>query len=91
MCGDCTFYQPPARDYHNLPRYSLSDMAASKRLQQISFPIESGICEIDRSLDFELRDSQVIEIFELLLDRYAFVVPLGNAFLYQRQPGVDCL
>lgn len=75
MCGDCTFFKPPARDYNNLPRYLLSDMAASERLQQISFPIESGICEIDRSLGFELRDAQVIEIFELLLDRYAFDDP----------------
>ena len=75
LCGDCTFFKPPARDYNNLPRYSLSDMADSERLQQISFPIERGICEIDQSLGFEMRDAQVIEIFELFLDRYAFDDP----------------
>lgn len=72
MCGDCTFYKPPARDYDNLPRYSTAEMEDSERLDQISFPIESAVCLLDRNLGFELSDAQAIEILEVLLDLYAF-------------------
>ena len=93
-CGDCTFYKPPARDYDSLPRCSTADMEASDRLLQIAYPIEGGLCALDRSLDFGLNDAQAIEIIELLLDLYAFddslesladrIQPLGCESLLKR-------
>jgi hypothetical protein len=47
-------------------------MRDSDDLQKISFPAEAAVCSLDRELDFRLQDDQAIEIFEVLLDIYAF-------------------
>ncbi|MFB3905371.1 MAG: hypothetical protein ACE15E_18135 [Acidobacteriota bacterium] len=71
-CGTCAFYQPPQRNYSDLPRYSTAEMEDSEHLQEIAFPIESAVCSLDRTCGFKLTDAEAIEIFELLLDLYAF-------------------
>jgi hypothetical protein len=47
-------------------------MQASNDLLMIAYPIESGVCAIDRERQLALRDADAIAIFELLLDRWAF-------------------
>jgi hypothetical protein len=47
-------------------------MADSAELQRISFPVEAAVCSLDREREFEMTDAQAIEVFEVLLDRYAF-------------------
>jgi hypothetical protein len=47
-------------------------MEGSTLLQEISFPIEAGVCRLDRERRFAMTDAQAIAIFELLLDLYAF-------------------
>jgi hypothetical protein len=47
-------------------------MQASADLQKIAFPVEAAVCTLDRERRFELQDVQVVEIFEILLDIYAF-------------------
>jgi len=47
-------------------------MEASAQLQKIAFPVEAAVCTLDRELQFQLQDAQAIEIFEVLLDIYAF-------------------
>jgi hypothetical protein len=71
-CHGCGFYKAPVRRYGDLPRYSTQQMADSTELQGISFPVEAGVCLLDRERQFALRDTQAIAIFELLLDLYAF-------------------
>ncbi|MFH1176977.1 MAG: hypothetical protein V1750_06180 [Acidobacteriota bacterium] len=39
---------------------------------EISFPIEAAVCSLDRERQFALQDAQAIEVFEVLLDLYAF-------------------
>jgi hypothetical protein len=55
-----------------LPRYSTQQMEDSTELQGISFPVEAGVCLLDRERQFALQDAQAIAIFEILLDLYAF-------------------
>ena len=47
-------------------------MEASADLQKIAFPVEAAVCTLDREHQFKLQDAQAIEIFEVLLDIYAF-------------------
>lgn len=71
-CQGCAFYQDPVRRYRDLPRYSAGDLEASDDLLMIAYPVESGICAIDRERGLSMRDTEAIAIFELLLDRWAF-------------------
>ena len=71
-CCGCAFYKAPQRRYGDLPRYSTQEMEDSTELQEISFPVEAGVCLLDRERQFALQDTQAIAIFELLLDLYAF-------------------
>lgn len=71
-CDGCAFFKPPLRRYDGLPRYSAADMEASIDLQKTSFPVEAAVCSLDRDRGFTMRDAQAIEIFEILLDLYAF-------------------
>jgi hypothetical protein len=47
-------------------------MEDSAQLQKIAFPVEAAVCTLDRERQFKLQDAQAIEIFEMLLDIYAF-------------------
>lgn len=71
-CLGCTYFKAPIRKYDPLPRFSTAEMEASEHLQEISFPIEAAVCSFDRQRNYELQDIQAIEIFEVLLDLYAF-------------------
>jgi hypothetical protein len=71
-CAGCSFYKAPERRYDGLPRYSPREMDQSTELQEISFPIEAGLCSLDRERHFTMQDAQAIAVFELLLDLYAF-------------------
>ena len=63
-------------------------MEDSTELQDISFPVEAGVCRLDRDRQFGMQDAQAIAIFELLLDLYAF----GDAreTLAPRIAALDC-
>jgi hypothetical protein len=47
-------------------------MADSDHLQKIAYPIEAEVCSWDRDRRFHLKDADVIEVFEVLLDLYGF-------------------
>ncbi|HEY3354084.1 MAG TPA: hypothetical protein VGQ83_12600 [Polyangia bacterium] len=53
-CAGCSWYQPPVRSYDPLPRFSTQEVADSEHLQRISFPVEAGLCSLDRARDFAL-------------------------------------
>lgn len=71
-CHGCAFFKAPVRRYNTLPRYSTQEMVDTTYLQQIAFPVEAAVCSLDRNRQFVLHDAQAIEIFEVLLDHYAF-------------------
>jgi len=87
-CHGCSYFKAPERRYGDLPRYSTQEMEDSTELQDISFPIEAGVCRLDRDRQFGMQDAQAIAIFELLLDLYAF----GDAreTLAPRIAALDC-
>ena len=87
-CHGCGHFKAPERRYGDLPRYSTQEMEDSTKLQDISFPIEAGVCRLDRDRQFGMHDAQAIAIFELLLDLYAF----GDAreTLASRIAALDC-
>jgi hypothetical protein len=47
-------------------------MEDSTELQEMSFPVEAGVCLLDRERQFAMRDAEAITVFEILLDIYAF-------------------
>lgn len=71
-CAGCAFFKTPERRYDGLPRYSTQEIEHSLDLQEIAFPVEAAVCSLDRERHFALRDAQAIEVFEVLLDLYAF-------------------
>jgi hypothetical protein len=71
VCDGCSYYQSPVRRYDDLPRFSTHDMQ-DPALQDLALPIEAAVCSLDRERGFRLTDAQAIQIFELLLDVYAF-------------------
>jgi hypothetical protein len=71
-CHGCAFFKAPVRRYDALPRCSTQEMEDSEHLQKIAFPVEAAVCTLDRERQFGLQDAQAIEIFEILLDIYAF-------------------
>ncbi len=87
-CHGCSYFKAPERRYGDLPRYSTQEMENSTELQDISFPVEAGVCRLDRDRQFGMQDTQAIAIFELLLDLYAF----GDAreTLAPRIAALDC-
>jgi hypothetical protein len=72
VCHGCAYFKAPERRYCDLPRYSPREMEDSTELQEISFPVEAGVCLLDREQQFGMLDAHAISIFELLLDLYAF-------------------
>jgi len=61
-CEECRFYQPPRRDYNNLPRFSTADMSTSPVLQRLSLPVERALCALDQARAHEMRDAQAVEV-----------------------------
>jgi hypothetical protein len=88
-CAGCEFYRPPVRNYGALPRRSTHDVSESEGLQGISFSVEAAVCRLDDERDRKMTDAQAIEIFDLLLDLYAFADPAEVVLAKARALGCE--
>lgn len=71
-CTGCVYYQPPKRNYKDIPYYSPSEMDGYREREDISEVIESALATFDYETDDKMNDNDAIQILEMLLDVYYF-------------------
>lgn len=71
-CADCSFYQPPKKNYRSIPYYSPSEMDGYTEREDISEVIESALATFDYETGDQMNENDAIQILEMLLDVYYF-------------------
>ncbi|MDM8560196.1 hypothetical protein [Candidatus Parabeggiatoa sp. HSG14] len=73
-CEGCSHYQTPEsrRRYNTVPFHTLEVMAEDTEIQEQGLVIESALCAFDDTNGSQLRDTTVIRVLELLLNKYHF-------------------
>lgn len=73
-CNGCKHYKSASsqRRYSSIPRYSTQDMEFDLELQSSANSIEATLVLWDQHHQRRLRDSSVLRLLEILLDRYHF-------------------
>jgi hypothetical protein len=70
LCMGCSFYKKPEIKYNDFPKYSISEMDSTPKLQHYSSIIEGGICAYDMEINKTLKDDEALEIIEYLINFY---------------------
>ncbi len=73
-CSGCGFYQPPKRNYNEVPAYTPAEMDGNPQLESIGNSIEGALVAYDVDIGQSLTDKDAITIVERLIDRYHFQV-----------------
>lgn len=75
-CAGCSFYKPPANDtnYRSVPHYSVEKMSTFRHLQTLFEQVEYALCGFDNQSNEELTDKDLLQLLELVFDKYYFMV-----------------
>lgn len=73
-CQGCGYYRQsrPKRHYADIPRFSTEEMESDFRLQSYADSIEGALCFWDHSHERSLRDESMLNIVEMLIDKYFY-------------------
>lgn len=73
-CDGCSYFKDAksTRNYRKVPYFPLSQISNVFSLQDDANAIESAICEFDEEQNNSLNDDAIVNILELLLNRFHF-------------------
>jgi hypothetical protein len=71
-CSGCSYYQKPKRKYNEVPAFTTNQVHESEQLTGYSNALEGAFCTYDVENNRTLKDADVAQILELLLDKYHF-------------------
>ena len=73
-CQGCGYYREsrPKRHYADVPRFSTKEMESDLQLQSCADSIEGALCLWDCSHEMSLRDSSMLGVVEMLIDKYYY-------------------
>ena len=92
-CKGCKHYKPTSshRLYTNVPRYTTQEMDFDFELQSYANTVEATLCLWDQSCHRSLKDSSVLRLFEVLLDKYHFMEDKTDISEDSLEEGLDMI